>query len=201
MNSMIASIKAFLIRTSYITKYALLMTLLVFILKWLQWKFLIVDHALEIYVGFIALFFTLLGIWMAAKMIHPRVEKVVVEKNVYIGTDDHHLINEAEIEKLNLSGREYEVLQHLVRGHSNAQIAEEMCLSISTIKTHASICLIKWMLKAEPKPSKKPNDYALWPPPFQLKYENRFNSGDWYQSMNADFGLSITLDPHKLISR
>ncbi|MCB0656619.1 MAG: response regulator transcription factor [Saprospiraceae bacterium] len=164
MNSMIASIKAFLIRTSYITKYALLMTLLVFILKWLQWKFLIVDHALEIYVGFIALFFTLLGIWMAAKMIHPRVEKVVVEKNVYIGTDDHHLINEAEIEKLNLSGREYEVLQHLVRGHSNAQIAEEMCLSISTIKTHASNLFNKMDVKSRTQAIEKAQRLRLVAP-------------------------------------
>ena len=52
-------------------------------------------------------------------------------------------INEAELKKLNLSNREYEVLQLLVKGYSNAEIAENLFLSLSTIKTHVSSLFIK----------------------------------------------------------
>lgn len=31
--------------------YALLMALLVFVLKWMQWKYLVADHSVDIYVG------------------------------------------------------------------------------------------------------------------------------------------------------
>lgn len=132
----------------YISKYALLMTLLIFTLKWLQWKFLIMDHAIEIYIGLIALFFTALGIWIAGKLNTPRVQKIVVEKKVYIEPDNTNFINEAELQKFNLSTREYEVLQHMSRGYSNARIAQELCLSLSTIKTHASNLFNKMDVKS-----------------------------------------------------
>lgn len=58
------------------------MVILLFLLKWLQWKFVIVDHSIEIYIGIIALLFTLLGIWVARKLTKPRLKTVVVEKQV-----------------------------------------------------------------------------------------------------------------------
>lgn len=169
----------------YISKYALLMTLLIFTLKWLEWKFLIMDHALEIYIGLIALFFTFLGIWIATKIVKPRVQKIIVEKKIYLDPDDSSFIDENELEKMNLSPREYEVLQHLVRGHSNAQIANELCLSLSTIKTHVSNLFQKLMSKAGPRQSRKRKDYASCPAPLMLKSENQTENAVWYQSMNA----------------
>lgn len=47
--------------------YGSLLAVLVFVLKWLQWKFLIVDNSIEIYIGLIAVFFTILGIWVATQ--------------------------------------------------------------------------------------------------------------------------------------
>lgn len=45
--------------------YGAAMGLLVFLLKWLQWKYLITDHSIEIYGGVLALIFTALGVWIA----------------------------------------------------------------------------------------------------------------------------------------
>lgn len=136
------------LKTRYITLYGLLMAFLVFVLKWSQWRFLILDNALDIYIGLIAVFFTILGVWIALQLVKPKVQTVVVEKEVYIQPSDDWTINEAELKKLNLSAREYEVLQLLAKGQSNAEIAENLFLSTSTVKTHASNLFVKMDVKS-----------------------------------------------------
>ncbi len=51
--------------------YGICMAILLFLLKWLELRFVIIDHALEVYVGAIALIFTGLGIWLAMKIVKP----------------------------------------------------------------------------------------------------------------------------------
>jgi|SRR5690606_38061716 len=132
-------LKRIFLKSKYITLYGMLLALLVFVLKWIQWKFLIVDHALDIYIGLIALFFTALGIWVAAQFFKPKAD---------IGQPGHPLINETELNKLNLSNREYEVLHLLAKGHSNAEIAEKLFISLSTVKTHVSNLFVKMDVKS-----------------------------------------------------
>jgi len=48
-----------------------------------------------------------------------------------------------KIEDLEISKREYEVLQLISKGHSNKEIAEQLFLTESTIKTHVSNLLVK----------------------------------------------------------
>ncbi len=129
--------------------YGLLMAVLVFVLKWLQWKFLIMDNSIDIYVGLIAVLFTILGIWIATQLVKPKVKTVIFEKEVLIPVPaEEAMVNEAELEKLNLSKREYEVLQLLVKGYSNAEIAAQLFLSVSTIKTHISNLFVKLDVKS-----------------------------------------------------
>lgn len=135
-------------KARHIILYGLLLAILVFVLKWLQWKFLIVDNATDIYMGLIAVFFTILGVWVATQLAKPKVQTVVVEKEIYIYQPDDVAINETELKKLNLSNREYEVLQLLARGHSNAEIAENLFLSLSTVKTHVSSLFVKMDVKS-----------------------------------------------------
>ena len=58
--------------------------MLLFLLKWLELRFIIFDHAFEIYIGAIAIIFTGLGIWLALKLVKPKVETPIIEKEVYI---------------------------------------------------------------------------------------------------------------------
>ncbi|MCW3108243.1 MAG: helix-turn-helix transcriptional regulator, partial [Segetibacter sp.] len=55
-----------------------------FLLKWLELRFIIFTHSFEIYAGFIAVIFTALGIWLALKLSKPKIETLVVEKEVYV---------------------------------------------------------------------------------------------------------------------
>jgi DNA-binding CsgD family transcriptional regulator len=130
-----------------IVLYGALMALLVFALKWLQWKYLITDHSLDIYIGLIAVFFTILGVWVATQLTQPKTRTVIVEKEVYLPPSDDFTINETELEKLNLTNREYEVLQWLTKGYSNAEIAAHLFLSLSTVKTHVSNLFVKMDVK------------------------------------------------------
>ncbi|WP_207512535.1 response regulator transcription factor [Longitalea luteola] len=118
--------------------YGVSMAVLLFILKWLELRFLIMDHALEIYIGAIALIFTALGIWLALKLARPKVQTVIVEKEVYKMPSPDFTTNEAELEKLGLSKRELEVLQLIAEGLSNQEIAARLFVSLNTIKTHSS---------------------------------------------------------------
>ena len=118
--------------------YGVTLAVLLVLLKWLEFKLIIVDYAFELYIGTIAVFFTALGIWLALKLTKPKVEAVVVEKPVYKAASPDFKINQAEINKLNLSSRELEVLQLMAQGLSNLEISERLFVSLNTIKTHSS---------------------------------------------------------------
>jgi DNA-binding CsgD family transcriptional regulator len=122
----------------HIIQYGALMAGLIFVLKWLQWEFLIVDNSLEIYIGLIAILFTLLGIWVATQLVKPKVQKVIVEREVFVSPSAPFEINEDALNRLNITNREFEIMQLLAKGHSNPDIAECLFLSVSTVKTHVS---------------------------------------------------------------
>jgi two-component system, NarL family, response regulator LiaR len=136
------------LKTRHIILYGFLLAILVFALKLLQWKFLIVDNSIDIYIGLIAVFFTILGVWVATQLVKPKVQTVVVEKEVYVTQPEEHTINETELKKFNLSSREYEVLQLLAKCYSNADISQNLFLSLSTVKTHVSNLLVKMDVKS-----------------------------------------------------
>tara|TARA_B100001245_G_C22873873_1_gene420232 strand:+ start:75 stop:536 length:462 start_codon:yes stop_codon:yes gene_type:complete len=140
--------------------YALLMALLIFALKWIQWKYLIEDHSTEIYTGLIALLFTALGVWIAMQLAKGKVKTVVVEKEVFT---TEFVQDEQALAQLDLTNREYEVLELLVKGASNAEIADRLCLSISTIKTHVSNLLVKMHVKSRTQAIEKARRLKILP--------------------------------------
>ena len=153
-----------LARSRHTMLYGVVLALLIFILKWLQWKFLIVDNSLEIYIGLIAVFFTTLGIWVATQVTgKPKVQTVIVEKEVYVTPAEEHAINEEALKKLQLSTREYEVLQLLTKGCCNAEIAENLFLSVSTIKTHVSNLFVKMDVKSRTQAIEKAKRLKITP--------------------------------------
>ena len=109
-----------------------------FLLKWLELRFLVLGHAFEAYIGAIAVLFTTLGIWLALKLAKPKIQTSIIEKRIYINNTDGFAINQRELDKLNLSRRELAVLQLMAEGLSNNEISDRLVVSLNTIKTHTS---------------------------------------------------------------
>jgi two-component system, NarL family, response regulator LiaR len=143
-------------RYKLIILYGLALSALLFLLKWLEWRFIIFDHAIEIYSGAIALVFTGLGIWLALKLARPKTKTVYVERpadpaaqpafpaalqqngHATGATAAPEPIDQKSIARLGLSTRELEVLQLMAEGLSNQEIAGRLFVSLNTIKTHSS---------------------------------------------------------------
>ena len=127
----------FLIRNRSIFLYGTSLAILLLFIKWLEWRLIVIDYTFELYAGAIAILFTGLGIWLANKLTKPKTKTVIIEKQVLVETG-HFVFNEAEVDRLRLSKRELEVLQLMAQGLSNLQIANQLFISLNTVKTHSS---------------------------------------------------------------
>ena len=117
--------------------YGFSLALLLLLLRWLEFRFLVLDQSLDLYIGIIALLFTGLGIWLTLKLARPKTKTVVIEKEVFITPEAEFVRNESELEKLAISKRELEVLELMAKGMSNQEIAQQLFVSLNTIKTHS----------------------------------------------------------------
>lgn len=126
--------------------YGVLLALLIIGLKLAEYKFVIHDHAIEIYAGIVALLFTILGVTAGRKFTAPK--EVFIEKEVLVHVPApspgiEPIATDIQLEKLGISKREYEILLLMAQGLSNQEIAEKTYVSLSTIKTHVSNILLK----------------------------------------------------------
>jgi two-component system, NarL family, response regulator LiaR len=113
------------------------------LLKWLEFRFVIMDHSFEVYIGAIALIFTSLGIWLAVKLSKPKTATIIIEKEVfkevYITRPVADFFpDEKALLTAGISKREWEVLSLMSGGLSNQEIADRLFVSLNTIKTHSS---------------------------------------------------------------
>lgn len=143
--------------------YSVLLALLLFLLKWLELRLLIMHHAFEIYAGIIAVLFTGLGIWLALKLAKPRVQTMVVEKEVYINHTHPFILNEEALTRLGISPRELEVLQLMANGLSNQEIAARLFVSLNTVKTHSARVFEKMEVKRRTQAVEKGKRMGLIP--------------------------------------
>ena len=127
-----------------ILAYGLLGGVLIAVLKLVEYRFLIVEHSLEIYGGVVALLFSAVGIWLGLKLTRTRETIVVREVEVPVRVEVPVPVgapftrNEARLAQLGITPRELEILEAMAAGHSNREIAERLFVSENTVKTHAA---------------------------------------------------------------
>ena len=143
--------------------YGVSLAILLLLLKWLELRFIIINHAFEIYIGAIAIIFTGLGIWLALKMARPRIKTLIIEKEVFVSHKEQFVLNQSELLKLGLSKRELEVLELIASGLSNQEIAERLFVSLNTIKTHSSRLFEKLDVKSRTQAAEKAKRLNLIP--------------------------------------
>jgi DNA-binding CsgD family transcriptional regulator len=118
----------------HILIYGLCGGALILLLKLVEYRFLVVEHSIEIYGGLIALLFAVLGIWLGLKL--TKNKEIIVVKEVRV--TEPFTLNEARLRELGITRRELEILELIAGGLSNREIAEKLFVSENTVKTHSS---------------------------------------------------------------
>ena len=113
--------------------YGILGGVLIAVLKIVEYRFLVIEHSLEIYGGIVAALFSAVGIWLGLKL--TRTREVVREVPVPVTGPFER--NQARVEQLGITPRELEILEAMAAGFSNREIAERLFVSENTVKTHA----------------------------------------------------------------
>lgn len=136
--------------------YGLALAVLVFVLKWVEYRFFVRDLSLEFYIGLIAVLFTGIGIWSGLKLTSKKVVITTVPAQPY-------KLNEDELKRLGISKREQEVLELMAKGLSNQEIADKLFVSLNTIKTHTSNLFLKLEVNRRTQAVQKAKELQLIP--------------------------------------
>ncbi|HEV2687030.1 MAG TPA: LuxR C-terminal-related transcriptional regulator [Bryobacteraceae bacterium] len=115
--------------------YGLIGGILITALKWTEYRFLVIEHSIEIYGGLIAATFAVLGIWLGLKL--TGKQRIVV-KEVPVPSGEPFILDEKKREDLGITRRELEILELIAQGMSNREIAGKLYVSENTVKTHSS---------------------------------------------------------------
>ena len=125
----------------HVLLYGLLGGLLIAGLKLIEYRWLVVEHSVEIYGALVAAVFAAFGIWLGLRLTRPKetvvVREVLVEAPATFTRDDRKL------ESLGITPRELEILELIAQGLSNREIAERVNVSENTVKTHSSRVFLK----------------------------------------------------------
>src|SRR5271154_5242078 len=124
----------------HVLMYGLIGGILIAVLQWTEYRFLVVEHSIEIYGGLVAVTFAVLGIWLGLKLT-GRQQRVVVKE--VAGPAGEPLArpfmpDEKRRDDLGITRRELEILELIAQGMSNREIAGKLFVSENTVKTHCS---------------------------------------------------------------
>lgn len=120
----------------HVLLYGLLAGVLIAVLQLIQYRWIVVEHSVEIYGGLVAAVFASVGIWLGLRFT-KRVETVIV-REVPVPAPQDFVRDDAKVEALGITPRELEILELIASGLSNKEIAERAFVSENTVKTHSS---------------------------------------------------------------
>jgi DNA-binding CsgD family transcriptional regulator len=141
--------------------YGLIGGILITLLQWTEYRFLVIEHSIEIYGGLTAATFAVLGIWLGLKLTGTRPRIVV--KEVPVPAGEPFVPNEKQREALGITRRELEVLGLIAQGMSNREIAGKLYVSENTVKTHSSRVFDKLGAKRRTQAVQLGKEFGLLP--------------------------------------
>src|SRR5262245_48227510 len=135
--------------------------LLIAALKLIEYRYLVVEHSLEIYGGLVAAIFSGVGIWLGLKW--TRKQETVVIREVPVMAPASFVLNETKLEELGVTPRELEILELMASGLRNREIAEKLFVSENTVKTHSSRLFDKLSAKRRTQAVQIGKEFGLIP--------------------------------------
>lgn len=130
--------------------YGAVLAALVFILKIIEYRFLVRGLSIEFYIGIVALMFTVIGVWTGVRLTRKKSSPPIPFE-----ADEQYL------RQLGISKREYEVLSLMSQGLSNQEIADKLFVSLNTVKTHTSNLFLKLDVKRRTQAIQKAQSMRL----------------------------------------
>jgi len=109
---------------------------LIAVLKLTEYRFLVVEHSVEIYGALVAILFAGLGIWLGQTL--TRKKPAAIIKEVPAPVTSPFVADEMRVSQLGITPRELEILGLIASGLSNREIAGRLFVSENTVKTHSS---------------------------------------------------------------
>ena len=113
--------------------------MLIVAMRFVEYRFLVVQHSVEIYAVLIAAAFAALGIWLGLTITGRKVLVKEVTIEIPVASPSRPFVPDAaRIAALGITSRELEVLQLIAEGLSNKEMADRLFVSENTVKTHTS---------------------------------------------------------------
>jgi two-component system, NarL family, response regulator LiaR len=122
--------------------------LLIATLQYTEYRFVVIEHSVELYGALVAILFATFGIWLGLRITRRRETIVVREVPGPAPSRDAEPASpfapdSAQKLRLGITDRELEILTLIARGLSNREIATQLFVSENTVKTHCSRAFVK----------------------------------------------------------
>jgi two-component system, NarL family, response regulator LiaR len=123
--------------------------LLIAALQYTEYRFVVIEHSVELYSALVAILFSAFGIWLGLRITRRRevIRETVVVREVLVPAEAPAAIapnsapfapDPARQQALGITARELEILTLIAGGLSNREIAAQLFVSENTVKTHCA---------------------------------------------------------------
>jgi NarL family two-component system response regulator LiaR len=118
--------------------------LLIAILQYTEYRFVVIEHSVELYGALVAILFAAFGIWLGLRITRSRetIRETVVVREVLVPAEAPALQpfapDTTRQQTLGITARELEILNLVAGGFSNREIATQLFVSENTVKTHCA---------------------------------------------------------------
>jgi NarL family two-component system response regulator LiaR len=133
--------------------------LLIATLQYTEYRFVVIEHSVELYGALVAILFAAFGIWLGLRITRSRetIRETVVVKEVLVPAEalapEPFAPNTARQQTLGITARELEILTLVARGFSNREIATQLFVSENTSRHTVPAPSTSWEPPAAPRPS------------------------------------------------